>query len=250
MRCAVQLRDKAIVITGGATGIGRATALYCGQLGARLVVGDLDEQEGRMTVEQIEEAGATAHFFRVEISREEEVARLMTFAEETLGRIDVLINSAGILLGSLTAVDEVDEAMWDSVIDVNLKGSFLAVKHVVPAMKRAGGGVVLLIASGAGVRGASSSIAYGSSKGGVHGMAMTLEPKLAPDNIRIHAVCPGSINTPLKVGVIQQQVSRIGQAARPEEQIANLGDPEGVAKVLAFLASDDADYVRGTIFTR
>ena len=245
----MNLKDKTIVITGGATGIGRATAIYCANEGARIVVGDLNIDEGNKTVQSIIENGGEAYCLPLDISQEEEVHRFMTFSEKQLGRIDVLINPAGILQGSLVPIEEFDLSIWDSVINVNQKGTFLAVKHVVPIMKKTGKGVILLIASGAGVAGGSSSVAYGSSKGGVHGLRMSLERQLAQHDIRINDVCPSSINTPLKLGVIKQQVARIGKEANEKVQIASLGSAEGVAKVLAFLASDDAAYVKGTIFT-
>ena len=136
------------------------------------------------------------------------------------------------------------------MVGVNLTGSFLVAKAVVPAMKRAGRGVIILVASGAGVRGGSSSVAYGSSKGAVHGLAMVLEPQLAPLGIRVNDVCPGSLDTPLKrQNVIDGAVAH-GEDPDAALARAGLGDPRGVARVLAFLASDDADYVRGSIFTR
>jgi NAD(P)-dependent dehydrogenase (short-subunit alcohol dehydrogenase family) len=124
------------------------------------------------------------------------------------------------------------------------------VKSVVPAMRRAGKGTIVLIASGAGVRGGSSSVAYGSSKGAVHGLAMVLEPQLAPHGIRVNDVCPGSLDTPLKRQNVIDGARARGQSADEALAKANLADPIGVARVLAFLASDEADYVRGSVFTR
>ncbi len=131
-----------------------------------------------------------------------------------------------------------------------MRGTFLTVKHAVPHLKRSGGGVILCISSGAGVRGPSSSIAYGTSKAGVHGFVMTLQPRLEPQGIRVHAICPGSINTVLKRENVADGARAAGRDVAQALAAAALGDPMGVAKVLAFLASDDAEYVRGTIFTR
>jgi len=179
-----------------------------------------------------------------------ECRALAEAAVERWGRIDALINCAGILQGAFISVDDLDEETFKRVILVNLTGSFLATKAVVPTMKHAGRGVIVLIASGAGVRGGSSSVAYGSSKGGVHGLAMVLEPQLAPHGIRVNDVCPGSLNTPLKRQNVVDAALAHGQS--PEEALAkaDLGDPRGVARVLAFLASDDAAFVRGSVFTR
>ena len=110
--------------------------------------------------------------------------------------------------------------------------------------------MIVLIASGAGVKEASSMVAYGASKGGVNGLGMTLETALAPDGIRVNVLCPGNIATPLKLRIVEEQAGVRGDEYLPEEQIARLGDPEGMARVLGFLVSDAADYVRGAIFTR
>ena len=244
------LTDKRVVITGGATGIGKATAIYFASLGATIVLGDNNTDGGNKTVEYIRELGGTASFFPLNVAEETSVRTFTLSAENILGGIDILVASAGIFRESLTPVEDVDEISWDLVTDVNLKGSFLTVKHVIPSMRRNKGGVIILIASGAGVSGPSSSVPYGSSKGGVHGLSLTLAPKLANDNIRVHDVCPGNINTPLKLDAIDDQVSKIGNDARKNDQIAGLGDPTGIAKIVAFLASDDASYIRGSIFTR
>lgn len=241
----MRLKDKAIAVTGAATGIGRATALCCAQEGARLALGDINEAEGRQTEALVRQAGGNALFVVTDVSREADVAHLMSEAERWLGRIDVLIHVAGVFKAGRVPVDEVEESVWNEVIAVNLKGPFLATKHVVPAMKRAGKGVIIIVASGAGVRGGSSSIPYGSSKGGAHGLSLVLADQLAPFNIRVHGFCPGSIATPLMAQALEQNKARTGVAEQ-----RSLGEPEGVAKVLAFLASDDADYVRGTVFTR
>ena len=127
-------------------------------------------------------------------------------------------------------------------------GTYLAVKHAVPSMEKRGGGVVLLISSGAGVRGGSSSVSYASSKGGVHGLSLVLAGQLSSKNIRVHAICPGSIETPLKLQNVRQSAKASGRSY--EDLKAGLGDPMGVGRVLAFLVSDDAGYVRGTISTR
>jgi len=244
------LEDKRIVITGGATGMGRATALLCAGEGARVVISDVNVAGAEETIARIRSAGGDGWFVKTDVSEEGEVASLMAAAERRMGGINALVTAAGIATNSMIAVDQLRLEDWDRLIDINLKGTFLAAKHAVPAMRRAGKGVIVMIASGAGVRGASSMVAYGASKGGVNGLGMTLEAMLERDNIRVNVLCPGNIATPLKLGIIEQQVERIGQAARREEQIAGLGTPEGMAKIIKFLVSDDADYLRGALFTR
>ena len=245
----MRLDGKGILITGGATGIGRATALCCAQEGAAVCIGDINRDEGLETVDEVRSAGGTAHFLEVDVSREEDAARLAAFAERSMGRIDALITAAGVFRGTLVPVNSLEGAVWDSVLEINLKGTFLTVKHSVPAMTRRGKGVALLIASVGGVTGGSSSVAYGASKGGVHGLAMTLQSQLEPHGIRVNDVCPGNIDTPLMVRAMRDMASA-GQGDVVKDRRARLASPDGVARVLAFLASDDADYVRGTVFTR
>ena len=248
----IQLKGKVAVITGGATGIGAATAIAYAAAGANVVFGDINEEDAQKTLKTILDKGGTATFQRTEVTVESEVAALIGTAEREFGGVDALVTAAGILRGASLRIDDFESATFDSVIDVNLKGTFYAVKHAVPAMEKDGGGVILCIASGAGVRGGSSSVAYASSKGGVNGLVMTVENQVASLNIRMHTICPGGLATPLKLGQIAESARRAGQDA--DAAVANarnsLGEPAGVARILTFLASDEASYVRGQIFTR
>ena len=248
----MELTDKVAVITGGATGIGAASAILYARAGAKVVIGDINIEGGEQTVATIQSEGGAAQFVQTDVNVESEVANLMKTADDAFGRLNVLVTSAGILSGPSIRVDDFEQAVFESVIDTNLRGTFLSVKYAVPIMERSGGGVILCIASGAGVSGGSSSVAYGSSKGGVNGMVLTITPQLAPLNIRVHTICPGSIATPLKLRQIAESAERTGSS--PEAAVENartsLGEPEGVARVLTFLASDAASYVRGTISTR
>lgn len=246
----IQLNDKVAVITGGSTGIGAATAIEYARAGAKIVFGDINETDAEETVRAIREVGGVARFLRTDVMVEAEVAALMKTANTEFGGIHVLVTAAGILRGPGVRIDEFETATFDSVIDVNLKGTFFALKHAVPIMRGCEGGVILCIASGAGVRGGSSSVAYGSSKGGVNGLVMVVENQISP--IRIHTICPGGLATPLKLGQIAESARREGRD--PDAAVADarksLGDPAGVARVLTFLASDAGSYTRGQIFTR
>ncbi|MDE2889065.1 MAG: SDR family NAD(P)-dependent oxidoreductase [Gemmatimonadota bacterium] len=244
----MSLKRKVVLITGGASGIGRAAAVCCAQAGARVAVADCDRDGVAATIREIEGSGGEARGFEVDVRAEGEVRTMVDSAARAFGRIDGLIHSAGILEGALVPVDLFEADTWDRVLDVNLKGSFLLCKHVTPVLERSDRGVIVLVSSGAGVRGGSSSAAYGSSKGGVHGLSLVLAPQLASRGIRVNALCPGSLDTPLKMEVLRKQADREGRCL--ETMRAGLGKPEGVGRVLAFLVSDDADYVRGTVFTR
>ena len=202
----MQLEDKRIVVTGGATSIGKATAIACAGDGARVVVADVNAAAAEETVTEIRSGGGEGWFVRTDVSEEAEVASLMAAAEEYMGGLNALVTAAGIARDSLVPV---------------------AAKYAVPAMRRAGQGVIVMIASGAGVRVGSSIVAYGASKGGVNGLAMTLERALAEDNIRVNALCPGSISTPLKLGIIENQVERIGEAANREQADSRSGNSGG-----------------------
>jgi 3alpha(or 20beta)-hydroxysteroid dehydrogenase len=251
-----RLSEHVTVITGGARGIGGATARVFARQGARVVLGDVLAREGEATAAGIRRAGGEATFVQTDVRREADCNALIECAWEAYGRLDSLVCCAGILRGSQVPVDELDGGIYSQVLDVNLKGSFHCVKAAVPrlrvgrSVRTTGGGVILLLASGAGVRGPSSSVAYGSSKGGVHGLFLTLEPRLAAQGIRVHDICPGSIDTHMMRHAIEERARARGESPDQALAQATLGDPEGVARVLAFLASPEADYVRGTIFTR
>lgn len=243
------LAEKVIIITGAASGIGLATAKECAEQGAKLVVADLPSAN----LSELASLGTSdrrALPVPTDVTRLSDCRSLVKAAEEHWGRVDGLINCAGILQGAYVPVEDLDDETFERVINVNLVGSFRMTKSVVPALRRNGRGVIVLIASGAGVRGGSSSVAYGSSKGGVHGLAMVLEQKLGPDGIRVNDVCPGSLDTPLKRQNVIDLTQSLGQS--PDEAIkqAHLADPRGVGRILAFLVSDAADFVRGSIFTR
>lgn len=248
----MRLVGKVAVVTGGARGIGGATAELLARDGAQVVIGDLRAAEASATLARITAAGGEAVFVETDVTSEESAKRLMAAAVERWDRLDVLVHAAGILKGAALLVDELDAETFDEVIGVNLRGAFLCSKYAAAEMRKQRSGVMLLIASGAGVRGGSSSVAYGSSKGGVHGLSLVLAPQLEPHGIRVHGICPGSLATELKLDNVADVARARGEdpAAARDRAARELGDPAGVARILAFLASDGADYVRGSIFTR
>ncbi|MCY3957178.1 MAG: SDR family oxidoreductase [Chloroflexi bacterium] len=243
------LNDRVIIVTGGASGIGRATAELCARRGARVVLADLPQSEGAAVADSLTADGHTVRFVACDVSDESDVENLLAATSE-FGRLNVLIACAGILQGATIPIEDFETATFDRVLGVNARGMFLCAKHSVRAMSEAGG-VILLLASGAGVTSGSSSYAYGTSKGAVHGLGLVMQGRMGYYPIRVNTVAPGSIATALKL----QNVIDVGQASGvSDEEIrrrhAALGDPIGVARVLAFLASDEAYYVRGTVFTR
>ena len=244
---------KIAVVTGGATGIGAATADLFAAEGATSVILDYNETDGAALSARIAAAGQSGTFIQVDIRHEASVAAAFAQVAELYGRVDILVASAGVLKGAYRTVAELDEADWDATLDTNLKGTFLTAKHGTPLMVAAGESVLMLIASGAGVSGgASSSHAYAASKAGIHGMQYKLRAEHAEHGMRVYAICPGGIATPLKLENVGQRAELNGEDPQAAIEAArqSLGEPLGVAKVLAFLASDEGSYVRGTVFTR
>lgn len=248
----MRMRDRVVVITGGGRGIGAATAHAIAEQGGKVVIGDMLEKEGEATVATIRESGGDATFVKTDVTQERDCSRLAQTAADKYGKLDAVICCAGILQGAMLQAEALDPATFERVLAVNTKGTFLTVRAALPHLRKAENPVILLLASEAGTKIPSSSLAYGASKGGVHGFAMTLEAQLAPHGIRVNEICPSSIATPMR---IENLVDRARAAGRDPEQarveaIKEAGDPMGVARILAFLVSSDAEYVRGTIYTR
>ena len=245
----MKLKGKVVVITGTAMGLGRATAIASAREGAQLILADIDEAGGQETAKTIERHGGSAHFVRTDMSKAAHVEKLMNAVENRHGHLDILINPAAILLDPNTRIDEFSEESWKRVIEVNLTGSFFAVKYAVPLLEKAGGGVILLLISGAGVTGGSSSVPYAASKGGVRGLALMLETQLEPLNIRIHAVSPPDMATNMKLGAIREMAEKEGQSGDVAEENARQGleEPAETAKVLVDLASDAGATARGRV---
>jgi NAD(P)-dependent dehydrogenase (short-subunit alcohol dehydrogenase family) len=246
------LTGRVIVVTGGAQGIGGATARLCAQRDAAVVIADWNTAVGAATAGELAAAGLCATFVQVDVRDPAAVQALMAQVQAAHGRLDVLICAAGIFRGAFQPPDELALEDFTAVMDVNVKGVFLCTKYAMPLFAAAGRGVVIIVGSGAGVSGPSGSLAYGASKGGANGYGMTLARHLAARNVRVNVLCPGEINTGMKLGVVAAEARLRGLPV--DETVAQaktrFGEPEGVARVLAFLASGEADYVRGTLFTR
>lgn len=242
----MDLQNKIILITGGASGIGRATVELCLSRGATVIAADLNEAAGKEL-----EASCGARFIPVNVADEASVKAMYAQIAAEYGRLDVLLHCAGVLLGAYVPLDEFSLEAFRKVLDINTTGSFQTAKYSVPLLRQSGRGVIVLVSSGA-ATGGSSSFAYGTSKGGVHSLGIVLANALAAEKIRVNVVAPGNIDTGMKRSVIAADVERKGRPAEFVKAVAdsNLGEPEGVARVLAWLASDEADYVRGLVTTR
>lgn len=242
----MDLKSKVVLVVGGASGIGRATVELCAERGATVILADIDQQSGNQVAQS-----AHARFMPVNVAEEDSVRALYAQIDADYGHLDVLLHCAGILLGAYVPLADLASATFHNVWEINTLGSFLSAKYAAPLLRKAGKGTIVLVSSAA-ATGGSSSFAYGASKGGVHSLGITLANALAGDNIRVNVLAPGNIDTQMKRSVIAADVQRKGQPEEFEKAVAasNLGTPQGMARVLAWLASDDADYVRGVIATR
>lgn len=241
----MNLVGRRVLVTGAASGIGRATVERLAAGGAR--VASFDVADG--PPDGAGGAESEIRHWRVDVSAEASVAAAVPEATAWLGgHVDVLIHVAGIMRAQQTPIDEVPLDVWEEVLGVNLRGAFLMTKHVVPRFPP-GAGAIVLVSSVAGVFVASGSVPYGASKGGLHGLAMTLEERLAGAGVRVNEVCPGSVRTPLLERSLDEASARLGSTRYRDDVAARWIGPEQVAEVLAFLASPAADAVRGTIRT-
>ena len=241
----MQLQGKRAIITGAATGIGAVTARMFSQEGAGVVVADINEDEGQRTVAEIREGGGEARFVRTDVTKESDVEALIKDGAEALGGLDVLFNNAGAQRSG--PVTEFDQEQWDLLMAVNPRSCFFGVKHAVPVLRQAGGGSIINMASLAAVKGGAGLTAYSASKGAIVAFTKALAPELAPDNIRVNAVCPGWIDTPFN----QPAIDYMGGREEQERVIGRIvpmgrqGTPEEIAPLVVYLASDGSSYMTG-----
>ena len=232
---------KVAIVTGGASGIGQATARLLAGEGARVVVADVDPA-GEAIAEALRERGHEALFVRTDVSKAGDAESLVQETLRRFERLDVLLNSAGVLvIGDVVSLAEAD---WDRCIDVNLKGTFLVSKHAVPAMAQSGGGAIVNLASVAGKAGGRNYTAYCASKAGVILLTQCMALDLAERHIRVNAICPGPTATPMVLGLASDPQREHERWAK-ELPAGRFGQPEDTAKVVAYLASDDASFVTG-----
>jgi NAD(P)-dependent dehydrogenase (short-subunit alcohol dehydrogenase family) len=239
----MRLRDKVAIITGGASGIGRACAILFAKEGARVVVGDIDADGGQETIRLIRDAGHTAKFVATDVTAAGDAQRLVREAMDAFGAVHVAVFNAGIIRYG-TVVDTPEE-VWDRVVDVNLKGIFLSAKYVIPAMIASGGGSIVNTSSAAGLVGAANQCAYDAAKAGVVNLSRQMALDYAPANIRVNCLVPGGIDTPMSRAFIAQRHVRLEDVARNWGALKRFGTAEEVARAALFLASDEASFITG-----
>ena len=243
-----RVQNKVAIVTGGAAGIGRATCRILAGEGAKVAVTDLQDEEGRKVVKEIEDAGGTAEYWHLDVSCESEVKKVFAEISSRFGGIDVLVNNAGIS-GTNKPTHEITEEEWDKVMDVNVKGVFLCTKHALCVMRKTGGGSIINLSSIYGIVGARDLPAYHASKGAVRMMSKTDALLYAKDKIRVNSVHPGFIWTPLveELGKSSDEgVAKFRKQLDSLHPIGHVGEPEDIAWGIVYLASDESKFVTGS----
>ncbi len=243
----MKLSGKVAIVTGAASGIGRGCAIAFAREGARVVLADIDVRGGEETAAMIAANGDEAVFVHTDVTREADVKQLVEVAIARWGRIDVLLNNAGIVL--VKALEEMTEAEWDRVMAVNLKAAFLAIKHVVPHMRRSGGGAILNTGSIASFTGQRLTPVYSASKGAIALLTKSLALDYGRDNIRVNCICPGITDTPMlreHMGHGDEGEARI-RARLARVPTGRILTPEDIARAAVYLVSDESDGITGIL---
>lgn len=234
-----RLNGKVSIVTGGASGIGAATVLQFVKEGSKVVFADINTEKGKAFEEELRKSGAEVLFVKTDVTKEDQIENLVAKTVETFGKLDILFNNAGI--GIIGASHEMSFDAWHKVISINLDAVFLMAKYAIKQMLSNGGGSIVNTASILGHVGQAQTAPYAASKGAVVNLTRTLALEYAKENIRVNAVCPGYIETPLLEALDEEMKNHLVSL----HPIGRLGRAEEIAKAVAFLASDDASFVTG-----
>ena len=239
----MRLENKVALISGGARGMGAAEAILFAGEGAKVVIGDVLEDEGRQTEAQINESGGECLFLRLDVTSESNWQDAVAATVSRFGKLDILVNNAGIF--PLGTVEDTSEDLWDRVMAINAKGVFMGTKHAIPEMRKAGGGSIINISSIAGLIGSRGAAAYGASKGAVRIFTKSTAIQYAADGIRANSVHPGIIETPMSIPTIltteEQRDTQINRTP-----LGRIGTADDVASGILFLASDESSFMTGS----
>lgn len=241
----MRLEGKVAIVTGAASGIGKASALLFAREGAKVVVADVLDEGARRTVDSILKSGGDAIFTHMDVSKTSEIKNMIGTTLQSYGKLDVLFNNAGIE-GASADITSYPEDIFDRVISINLKGVWLGMKYAIPEMLKNKGGSIINTTSVAGLVGFPAMSAYCASKGGIVQLTKTVALEYAKQRIRVNAIAPGVIRTPMVERFTGGQ-PEMEKALVQSEPIGRLGDPEEIAAVALFLASDESSFVTGHI---
>jgi NAD(P)-dependent dehydrogenase (short-subunit alcohol dehydrogenase family) len=241
-----RVEGKVTVVTGASSGIGRASARLLAKEGARLVVADVDDA-GEDVAREIRDAGGTCRFLRTDVRSWDDVENLVGSAVEEHGRLDVIVNNAGIAIGGSAA--EMSEGDWSRVIDVNLTGVWRGMRHAIPAMLESGGGSIVNVSSVQSLVGFPGWSGYAASKGGINALTQQAAVEYAPRGIRVNAIIPGTILTGMNEGILREHPDPDRQMAEWARMhpVGRIGQPEEVATAIVYLASDESSFVTGML---
>lgn len=239
----MRLKDKVAIITGAGRGIGKATALKFAQEGAKLLISDVNEADLETVAGEIEEAGGKVVTMKVDVTSRQQVKEMVDKAVRVFGRLDILVNNAGIT--SDNQLYKMTEEQWDNVIAVNLKGVFNCAQAAAGVMMEQGSGVILNASSVVGIYGNFGQTNYAATKWGVIGMTKTWAKELGRKGIRVNAVAPGFILTPMT----EKMPEKVLDMMKDKAPIKRLGTPEDIANAYAFLASDEASFITGAMLS-
>jgi meso-butanediol dehydrogenase/(S,S)-butanediol dehydrogenase/diacetyl reductase len=243
----MRLKNKVAIVTGGGAGIGEAIAVRFAQEGARVVVAEVAASRGQSTVEAIQKLGGEAVFVQTDVSSELQVKALVDTTLNRFGRIDILVNNAAVLLshGEIRA-HELSNEEWDKTLNVNLRGYWLCSKYAIPSMMAQGAGIILFIGSRTGIRGFAGLAAYSASKGGVLALMRSMAADYARDGIRINAIIPGTMDTPMNAHVLSEPGAR--DKYIPKIPAHRLGVATDIAGMATFLATEEASFCIGGMY--
>jgi NAD(P)-dependent dehydrogenase (short-subunit alcohol dehydrogenase family) len=245
-----EMNNKVALITGASSGIGRATAELFAEKGAKVVVAARRQEELDSLVAAIESGRGTATAIQTDVAVAKEVERMVEHAIKTFGRLDCAVNNAGIE-GRFAGITDLDEDEWDRVLGINLKGTFLGMKHQARAMLAAGnGGAIVNVGSVNSFLGFATGAAYCTSKHGLIGLTTSVSAELASQGIRVNLLCPGIVDTPMHQRLRQEIGDAVyDQGVLPSVHLKRAGQPEEIARAIVFLCSDQASYITGTTLT-